>query len=93
MQPSVSCRGLCDSRLLGRTSGWQSPLEVGRAEWAGLGDEPPGGVHLLPDIPQQHTPYTAVSQIIDHALMVGLLPVGDDLLAVSTLQGVNFHKI
>jgi nucleotidyltransferase AbiEii toxin of type IV toxin-antitoxin system len=67
--------------LNGESLSRQPPLEVGGPERAGRCDEPPGRVHLLPDVPQQHAPHPAASQVIDHTLTVGFFPVRHGLQA------------
>src|SRR5262249_33815241 len=59
-----------------RTSGRQAPFKALGAKRPWLGDQSSGGVHLLPDVPQQHAPHPAIPQVVDHPLPVRLLPVG-----------------
>ena len=39
-------------------------------------DQFPGGIYLVPDVPQQDTSYTSLIQVIYDALLMGILPVG-----------------
>jgi hypothetical protein len=61
------------------TSSRQTPFKVLEAKWPRLGNQLPGGVHLLPHIPQQHAPHSASRQVVDHTLPVRILPVGHGL--------------
>src|SRR6516225_1589214 len=57
----------------------QASLDALGTERTALGDQLPGCVHLLPDVPQQHAPHPAVPQVVNHPLPVRLLPVGHGL--------------
>src|SRR5438445_227043 len=59
----------------------QPSAQVLGAEWSGIRNQSPRGVHLVPGVPQQDSSNPTALQVIDDALTVGLLPIGDRLEA------------
>src|SRR5690242_17102879 len=64
------------SELATLISSRQAALEIIRAERPWLGDQLPGGVHLLPDVPQQYPAHSTIPQVVDHTFTMRLLPIG-----------------
>ena len=57
----------------------EAPDKVFAPEGAGLLYQAAGGVDLAPDVPDEHPAHPAVSQVIEHALLERIFPVGHGL--------------
>jgi hypothetical protein len=84
MSPTAALRGIRLPALMSinfssirsRGGRGQTAFQARGIERTRLGDQPPRGIHLLPDVPQQHAAHTPFAQVVDHAFVKRLLPVG-----------------
>src|ERR1043166_6831275 len=66
--------------------------EVVRPKWTRFSNQLPRGIYFSPHVPQYYAAHTAVLQVVDDALPVGLLPIRKGFVTPLQLEHIRVKR-